>query len=166
MSETQPSYWIIVGSPGNYAKTRSLGFTVQGIKSRHKKKAEKMAAGDKLVYYVTGRKAFAAVATVTSPYFESHERIWESQDPKKAAEDYPFRVAIAPDLVLADADYLPAEGIARRMIYAQRWPAANWTLAFQGNVHLIPEADYRLIRGEMEARVPAIAGASGGPVLD
>ncbi|CAA9521852.1 MAG: hypothetical protein AVDCRST_MAG73-227 [uncultured Thermomicrobiales bacterium] len=165
MADAQPCYWIIVGSPGNFAKTRDLGFSVQGMKSRHKKKAEQMAPGDKLVYYVTGRKAFAAVATVTSRYFESHERIWESQDPKKAAEDYPFRVAIAPDLVLEEAEFVPAEGIARRMAYAQRWPAANWTLAFQGNVHLIPEADYRLIRSEMADRLPATVGASGGSAL-
>jgi hypothetical protein len=37
------------------------------------------------------------------------------------------------------------------MVYARKWPAANWTLAFQGNVHEIGEEDYRLIRGELEA---------------
>jgi len=143
---SEPTYWIIVGSPDNFARTRELGFTVQGIKSRHRKKAERMAPGDKIIYYVTGLKAFAGVATVTSEYFESHERIWSSGDPKKEAEDYPYRVNIEPDVVLDPDEYLPAEPIARKMKYASKWPEANWTLAFQGNVHVIESDDYELIR--------------------
>lgn len=79
---TEPAYWIVVGSIENYRKTAELRFTVQGLKSRHRKKAERMAPGDKLIWYITGRKAFAGIATITSPCFESHERIWQSGDPK------------------------------------------------------------------------------------
>jgi hypothetical protein len=144
--ESKSGYWIIVGSPDNFARTTELGFTLQGIKSRHRKKAERMRPGDKIIYYVTGRKAFAGIATVTSEYFESHERIWQSGDPKKEAEDYPFRVKIEPDIVLPLDDATPAEPVAREMEYASKWPAANWTLAFQGNVHEIGVRDYQLIR--------------------
>ena len=157
--EAGPAYWIVVGSLENFRKTAELGFAVQGLKSRHRKKAERMRPGDKLVWYVTGAKAFAGVATITSPFFESHERIWQSSDPIKAAEDYPFRVRIEPELVLPEGDFLPAEGVARQMAYVAKWPAANWTLAFQGNVHQIGEADFRLIRDAIEARVPVGAGA-------
>ena len=79
------------------------------------------------------------MATIQSPYYESHERIWASSDPKKAAEDYPFRVKISPDLILPVDDAIPAEPIARQMTYVAKWPANNWTLAFQGNVHEIGE---------------------------
>lgn len=151
-------FWIIVGSPDNFARTAELGFTVQGIKSRHRKKAEKMAPGDRLAWYLTGIKGFAGTATIQSPFFESHERIWTSNDPKKAAEDYPFRVRIAPDLILGADHTAPAEGIARRMQYASKWPAANWTLAFQGNVHEIGEADFALIDEAVAAAMPARAG--------
>ena len=147
---SEPNYWIIVGSPDNFAKTRELEFTLQGIKSRHRKKAEKMHPGDKIIYYVTGKKAFAGISTITSDYFESHERILASMDPKKDAEDYPFRVRIEPDLILADGQLVDAEPIARQMVYASKWPAANWTLAFQGNVHSIEKSDYELIRREIE----------------
>ncbi|HET9015022.1 MAG TPA: EVE domain-containing protein [Thermomicrobiaceae bacterium] len=153
----EPGYWIIVGSPENLATTRRLGFTVQGMKSRHRKKAEQMRPGDKLVYYVTGRKAFGAIATVTSEYFEDHEIIWRSTDPKKAAEDYPFRVQIEPDILLPDGDYLPAEGVARGMEYVRKWPAQNWTLAFQGNVHRINRHDYELIRTALVDQAAAAA---------
>jgi len=157
----QPTYWIIVGSADNLRRSAERGFSVQGIKSRHRKKAERMAPGDKIVYYVTGLKAFAGIATITSPYFEDHERIWESGDPKKTAEDYPHRVRIEPDVILAEEDFVPAEGIARQMQYVSKWPADNWTLAFQGNVHVIGEDDYRLIREAIEARDPvgAVSGA-------
>jgi hypothetical protein len=154
------TYWIVVGSIDNFRRTAERGFTIQGLKSRHRKKAERMKAGDKIVYYVTGIKAFGAISTITSPYFESHEIIWQSGDPKKAAEDYPFRVETAPDLVLDEADFVPAEGVARQMTYVSKWPADNWTLAFQGNVHEIGRGDYELIRDALEARVPA--GAVGG----
>lgn len=144
-----PSYWIIVGSPENFERTREIGFSQQGMKSRHRKKAERMKPGDKIVYYLTGKKVFAAISTITSPFFESHEPIWQSSDPKKAAEDYPYRVETAPDLVLDEADWVPAEGLARQMEYARKWPAENWTLAFQGNVHEIGAADFELIRAAL-----------------
>ncbi|MGH2531589.1 MAG: EVE domain-containing protein [Thermomicrobiales bacterium] len=162
MAETSstPTYWIIVGSIDNFRQSQSLDFTVQGMKSRHRKKAERMSPGDKIVYYVTGIKAFGAIATITSPYYESHERIWQSGNPKKEAEDYPFRVEVEPDLLLDEADFLPAESVARRMHYVSKWPAANWTLAFQGNVHEIGADDFQLIRDEMETRIPAAAGGT------
>jgi hypothetical protein len=156
------AYWIVVGSPDNFMRTAEHGFTVQGLKSRHRKKAERMKPGDKIVYYLTGRKAFAGIVTIESPYFESHERIWESSDPKKAPDDYPFRVTVSPDVVLPIPDAIPAEPIARRMAYVAKWPAANWTLAFQGNVHEINEDDFHVIRDAIVSAIPAGAGVAGG----
>jgi hypothetical protein len=146
-----PKNWIIVSSVDNFHRTRDLEFTVQGIKSRHRKKAEQMQPGDRIIYYCTGVKAFAGIATITSTFFESDEKIWESGNKKRAGEDYPFRVQIAPDLILDDADFVSAEPLARQMEYAKKWPAEHWTLAFQGNVHLVPEGDYELIRAAIEA---------------
>jgi hypothetical protein len=163
MSEdSTSSFWIVVGSPENFQRTAELGFTVQGLKSRHRKKAERMKPGDKIVYYLTGRKAFGGVANIESEYYEGHDRIWSSGDPKKAAEDYPFRVRISPDVILPLEEAVPAEGVARRMAYVAKWPADNWTLAFQGNVHEISADDYRLIRDAIEAAAPVGAGIAPG----
>lgn len=150
-----PKHWILVSSVDNWQKTADHDFTLQGMKSRHRKKAEQMKPGDKFIYYVTGLKAFAGITTVTSTYFEDHDLIWTSGNAKKADEDYPFRVETKPDLALQRESFVPAEGLARQMIHASKWPAANWTLAFQGNVHLIPEEDYILIRAAIEAADPA-----------
>jgi EVE domain-containing protein len=156
MSEAvSPTNWIIVGSPENFAKTRAIGFRMQGIKSRHRKKAERMKPGDTIVYYLTGLKAFGGISTITSPYFESHDHIWSSGDPKKEAEDYPFRVNTTPDLILPEGEYVAAEPIARKMSYVAKWPAANWTLAFQGNVHEIGDDDFNLIRDAIAAHASA-----------
>ncbi len=148
-------YWLIVSGIGNFRASHDLGFTVQGLKSRHRRKAERMGPGDKLIYYVTGLKAIGGIVTVTSDFFESHEWIWSSADPKKDLEDYPFRVEIAPDLILDETDFIPAEPLAHSMEYTKRWPAKNWTLAFQGNVHNLPVGDYELIRAAvMESALP------------
>jgi hypothetical protein len=151
MADVETKYWIVVSSVDNFHRTRDLEFTIQGLKSRHRKKAEQMRPGDKIIYYCTGVKSFAGVSTITSEYFESDEKIWESGNKKRAGEDYPFRVKIERDLVLDDAEFVSAEPLARQMTYASKWPAEHWTLAFQGNVHLVPEEDYDLIRKAIEA---------------
>ncbi len=151
MSDTEKKYWIVVSSVDNWRRTKERDFTIQGLKSRHRKKAEQMRPGDKIVYYCTGVKAFAGVSTIASEYFEDTEPIWVSGNKKRAGEEYPFRVRIEGDLALADDDFVPAEPLARQMIYASKWPAEHWTLAFQGNVHLVPEEDYDLIRAAIEA---------------
>ena len=158
----EPHFWLLVSGIANFRASRDLGFTQQGVKSRHRRKAERMAPGDRLIFYVTGLKAIAGIVTVTSPYFESHERIWSSADPKKDAEDYPFRVFTEPDLILPEAAFIPAEPLAMAMEYTKRWPARNWTLAFQGNVHNLPAGDYELIwtaireRMDRDANQPTI----------
>jgi hypothetical protein len=150
VSDQERNYWIIVGSPENFATTRAHGFTVQGLKSRHRKKAEQMRPGDRIVYYITGLKAFGGFATITSEYFEDHSIIWKSTNANRGDETYPFRVQIQPDVILPEGDYLPAEGVALQMRHVQKWPAANWTLAFQGNVHKIDEADFELLSEAIE----------------
>lgn len=150
MTSDTAKHWIVVSSVDNWQRTVDRGFTIQGLKSRHRKKAEQMGPGDKIIYYVTGLKAFAGVATITSAYFEDSEPIWVSGN-AKAGEEYPFRVRLDPDLALEKDAFVPAEGIARKMTYASKWPAEHWTLAFQGNVHLIPAEDYTLIREAIES---------------
>lgn len=142
------THWCIVTSPDNIAKTRALGFTLQGIKKGHRKKAGRMEPGDRLVVYATGRQAFAFTATITSGYHEDHTPIWTSDKP---GEDYPFRFSIKPDAVLEEEDYVPARLLVEQMTYARKWPLQHWHLAFQGNVHVLPEEDFRLIEETMVA---------------
>ena len=123
---SNPQYWILVGSPENFAATREHAFRIQGFKTRHRKKAEAMRPGDRLVYYLTGVQGFAATATVVSEAFEDHTPIWRSKDPKKAAEDYPWRVQIEPDIVLPPGVVVPAEELAPHLHHVQKWPPVHW----------------------------------------
>lgn len=148
-----PSYWIAVSGEANFEKTRQMNFELQGFKTRQRRKAERMADGDKLVWYITKEMAFAGFATITGTYFEDHEPIWEgkkSASAGKPAEDYPWRVPIVPELVLDRDDWIDVEGIARKMIYVAKWPPEHWRLAFQGNLHDIPEEDFTLIQAALE----------------
>lgn len=152
MSET--NHWIIVGSLENFRTTREHGFTVQGIKSRHRKKAELMKPGDRMTWYVTGVKAFAGTATITSEYYEDHTVIWKSTNKKRAEEVYPYRFSISPDVVLDEEEFVDAEPVARQMTHVAKWPAANWTLAFQGNVHKIEADDFSIIEDAVKSASP------------
>ncbi|HEY8491669.1 MAG TPA: EVE domain-containing protein [Dehalococcoidia bacterium] len=155
-AESAPNYYIVVGGIDIYRKTRELGFTMHGFKSTRRKLAGGMKPGDKLIFYITGAKKLGSVVTVTSEMFEDHTPVWSSA--KKPQEDYPYRVKIQPDLILDEDQFVDAQPLAMQMQYTKKWPAENWTLAFQGNIHRIPEEDYRLIRRELEAAAGVRAG--------
>jgi hypothetical protein len=116
-----------------------LGWTLQGFKSRHGRKAAAMRPGDSLIYYLTKKQVLAGAATVVSNCFEAHDPLWKSE--ASPGEDYPWRVRIAPDVILDPSRTLPVAPLAGQLIHVRKWPAANWTLAFQGNVHLLPRED-------------------------
>jgi len=139
-------YWMVVSSPDNFRKTRELGYTIQGLKSRHRRRVETMRVGDRLLYYVTGRMAFAATVTVASPMYEDHTPLWRSA---RRDEDYPWRVHIRPDIVLDDADWVPAKELAYRLDYVRKWPPEHWTLAFQGHIHALPRNDFAIVEDEI-----------------
>lgn len=149
--------WIITGSPENFQATKNTGFTVQGLKSRHIRKAEQIKPGDRITWYITGLKALSGTATVTSEYFEDHTPIWSSTNKNRADEDYPYRFNIKPDIILDEKDFIDAEPVARQLRYVQKWPPKNWTLAFQGNIRPVDDDDFAIIEGALReaAQVPA-----------
>ncbi len=147
-------YWVVVGGPEVFGKTAELGFTRHGFKSTRRLMVQKIQPGDMLAFYVTGKKQFAALARVTSTVSEERTRIWENS--KKPSELYPYRASIEPVLVLPEGAWLDAEPYHDKFTWTQKWPRANWTLAYQGNLHEIPEDDFRML--EEDAR-KAIAEA-------
>lgn len=136
------AFWMIVTSPANYERTRALRFSQQGMKKRHLRKAERMAVGDGMCWYVTGHQTFAAIATLTSGFFESAKPIWVSDG---APDVYPWRVRIKKDRALAPEDGVDVESLVPKLAFVRKWPKTSWRLAFQGNVHELPPADYALI---------------------
>jgi predicted RNA-binding protein len=144
---------MIALNPENFEATRSHGFTVQGVKNRHRKKAERMAPGDRILFYVNQTQVFPATATVTSTFFEDHSPIWQSFE--RRSDLFPWRVRIKADVVLDPHEYIDARLLAPRLLYVKRWAPEHWALAFQGNVHLLSAADFALVEGEMQRIVQA-----------
>ncbi len=153
-----PRNWIVVGSPEIFETTRSLGFTRHGFKSTRRKMAASIQPGDLLAFYVSGRKQFAAICRVTTPVIEEHTRIWQSS--KKPEELYPYRAGIEPVIVLPEDRWLDAEPFHDLFRWTQRWPRANWTLAYQGNLHEIPQEDMDLLLTHFQ-RAAEAAPATG-----
>lgn len=152
--------WLLVSSADNFEKNRELGFRQAAMKSRHRRKWERVAPGDRVLFYLTGVKAIGGVCRVTGAPFESHERIWGSGS--KPDEDYPWRFPTEPIVTLAPGSYVPAEPLALGPLeYPKRWPTENWTLAFQGNVHELSDADADIV----EAAVRQAAGAPADTAL-
>ncbi len=150
--------YIVVTSPDNWAKTAALGWKKLGLKSTRRKMAGAFKPGDRVVAYFTGTKQFGALLKVTSGTFEEHDKVWGS--PNKPHEDYPYRVEIEPEIVLDSGQQLDAKEVSSRMVYTKKWPAENWTLAFQGNIHEISDADLELIRTDM---LDAVKDLTPGP---
>lgn len=144
-----PTHWLLVSSPENFEVSRARGFDLAGMKGRHRKKAEMVKAGDTVFFYTVGLKAIAGLAEATGPYFESEEHIWTS---KREGEEYPFRFPIRPlSIIKHPDDFVRVEQYLDSLIYPRRWPRENWTLAFQGNVHVLGQEDFELLASAVRA---------------
>jgi hypothetical protein len=148
---------MLVISPENFRKSRERGFSIQGVRSRHRRRAETMREGDRLLYYVTGRMAFAATITLTSGMYEDHSPVWRTS---RRDEDYPWRFKVRLDQELEEPEWLPARDLAYRMEYVRKWPPEHWALAFQGHVHQLPQKDFKLVETELRRLLRGGAAAA------
>lgn len=157
MAEDAPKTWILTGSLENFRINVERNFDVIGLKERRIRQAEQFMTDDRVIFYVTGIKAFGGIARVLSPMFEDREPIWP-QGKKKVHEDYPWRVQAEPVIVLDEDDFVPAESLLGEMEHMSKWPAEHWTLAFQGQLRTISEADSELLESRLKSskrKVPA-----------
>ena len=159
--------WILTGSPENFEATRERGFSVIGMKEKRRAMAEQIEPGDRIVFYLTRVKAFGAIVRVTGPMFEDREKIWPGQGAKRPVgaagaagkvDPYPWRFQTEPELVLDEADWVPAEELAGELEHVRKWPREHWTLAFQGQLRTVPDGDARTIEERMRAGRAVAAG--------
>ena len=137
--------WILTGSLENFRINVERGFDVIGFKERRRNQALEFEPGDEVFFYVTGVQAFGGIARVHSEMFEDRSPIWP-QGKKKMPEPYPWRVEAEPVLVLAEEEFVPAEGLVDMLEHIRKWPREHWHLAFQGQLRTIDEADAKLLR--------------------
>lgn len=148
------SHWMLVSGVDNFEVSRAMGFAVAGMKERHRRKAERVQPGDRVLFYLTGIQKFGGTATATDTYYEDRgNRVWESK--KKGEYPYPWRFPIKPDVILTPDQFIAAQALLAELDWVKKWPAAHWHLAFQGNVHLLSDKDF----GTIEAAVREAAAA-------
>ena len=139
---------MLVTTAENYRRTRARAFAVQGVKARHRAKAQRIAPGDQVCWYLVGVSGFVATATITSPAFEEHTPIWVSTG---RPDPYPWRFRIAADVIREPDDAIPAAGLIDRLAFTRRWPRGHWGLAFQGNLHEIGRRDFGVVQRALAA---------------
>ena len=147
MSPNAPKTWILTGSPENFAATREHGFKVIGMKEGRRNMAEQMAPGDLIVFYLTRVKAFGGAVRITGELYEDRAKIWPGKPGK--ADPYPWRFETEPEVVLDEEEWVPAEDLAPALDHVQKWPPEHWTLAFQGQLRTVSDADRDVILDRM-----------------
>ncbi len=138
---------MLVTTQENLDITRARGFGLQGVDTRNRRKAVRMGPEDRVLYYVSDKKGFAATATVTSESFEDHEPIWKHH---REHETFPHRVEIEPNVVLDEEDYVDGYQVGPTLEYVRKWPPDRWNLAFFGMLHIIPQRDFNYVEGELK----------------
>ena len=139
------NFWMINCNEQNFDITRNLQFTSQGLKAEYRRKVQRVEPDDRIVFYVTGIRAFTATATVTKSYEEVGSSPWV----KEGKTTWPYRIGISPDVVLDKSQYIDAGMLAYRLEYIRKWSPEDWHLAFQGNLHLLSKSDFFLLECEM-----------------
>jgi predicted RNA-binding protein len=148
--------WVLTGSPENFAATRERGFRVIGMKEGRRRMAEQVEPGDRIVFYLTRIKQFGGIVRVTGELYEDRTKIWPGKPGK--ADAYPWRFETEPELVLEESEYVPAEELADELEHVAKWPREHWTLAFQGQLRTVSEADARTIEERMRVSRAVAAG--------
>jgi predicted RNA-binding protein len=149
--------WILTGSPENFAATRERGFSVIGMKEMRRNMAEQIEPGDEIVFYLTRIKAFGGVVRVTGEMYEDRTKIWPGKPGK--VDPYPWRFDTEPVLILDEHRYVPAEELAPALEHVRKWPLEHWTLAFQGQLRTVSDADASLLRARLREAARARAAA-------
>ncbi len=136
--------WLIISSKQNLNITAQLGFTVQGLKKRHRKKALQIEPGDLFFYYVTGEQKLAGMVSVGSFVTEGADQIWVNLG-KDPSERYPWRFQIAPRIILNEQDWLAMSAFSKKLLHFRKWPEKNWHLGLQGQVHALRDEDTNIL---------------------
>ena len=135
--------WVLTGSLENFRATREHDFGLIGAKEKRRGMAEQIEPGDRIVFYVTGVKAFGGIVRVTSGMYEDRAKVWPGKPGQ--ADPYPWRFRTEPLEVLDEDHFVPAEQVVDRLQHAAKWPPEHWTLAFQGQLRTVSEADAALL---------------------
>lgn len=136
-------YWIVVTSMENFQYDRELHFQYQGLPHRFRRQVQRMAIGDRVVYYIMKLQKFGETATITGDYYYDTKKLWTDDD-----EIWPARRPSKPDIVLAEDELIDVKKLVPDLSFVKN--KTVWGAHFQGSIKTIPEEDFRLIESEMK----------------
>jgi hypothetical protein len=136
-----------VESLEEFEVTRERGYTLYGVGKKYRRRAQRMQPDDRVLVYVSPLRKWTATATITSGSFEDYTLVWK---PTRRDGKYPYRIKMAPDIVLDEVDYIDALMLAPGLEYVKHWAPEYWPLAFFDKLHLLPQRDFRMIEREMK----------------
>ena len=141
------NYWMFVETGENSIITREKGYKIFGMSSKYKRRAQRMHAKDRVIFFDKNKKCWTASATITSDYFEDESPIWV---PLKNPNEYKIRINLKPDFVLDEDQYIDGLQLGPSLEYVKKWAPEDWPLAFWDRIHLIPNRDFKLMEDEMK----------------
>ncbi len=145
------SGWLIISSKQNFDITSSLNFSQHGLKKRHRKKASEIEPGDYFFYYITGEQKLAGAVKVESFVTEASNKVWVNLG-KDPHECYPWRFQISPHVILNEKRWLNMIDFSDKLLHFKKWPAKNWRLGLQGQIHALREEDSQLLLEAITAK--------------
>ena len=140
------NYWMFAETEENSSTTRELGFTLFGMSSKYKKRAQRMQPNDRVIFYIRQKMCWVASATVISKSYVDEELIWGDES---TSGEYKHRVKLKPDHILNREEFIDGLLIGPSLEYVKRWSPEYWPLAFWEKLHLLPQKDFRLLENEI-----------------
>ena len=140
------NYWMFAETEENSSTTRELGFTLFGMSSKYKKRAQRMQPNDRVIFYIRQKMCWVASATVISKSYVDEELIWGDES---TSREYKHRVKLKPDHILNREEFIDGLLIGPSLEYVKRWSPEYWPLAFWEKLHLLPQKDFRLLENEI-----------------
>lgn len=134
------SGWLLISSKQNLEITAGIKFKEQGLKKRHRKKSLEIEPGDFFFYYITGEQKLAASLRVESFVTESDQKRWVNLG-KDPDECYPWRFETTPQVILDEDAWLNMIDFSDKLLHFRKWPAKNWRLGLQGQIHALRDED-------------------------
>ncbi len=134
------SGWLIISSKQNLEITARLGYASQGLKQRHRKRSQEIEPGDFFFCYITGEQKLAAVLEIHSFVSEAQDKVWVNLG-KNPDECYPWRFETSAHIVLDEPRWMPMQNFADKLLHFRKWPAKNWRLGLQGQIHALRDED-------------------------
>ena len=130
------------------------------MKELRRNMAEQIAPANEIVLYLTRIKSFAGIVRVTGEMYEDRTKIWPGKPGK--VDPYPWRFDTEPVLILDEDDRVPAEELAPQLEHVRKWPLEHWTLAFQGQLRTVSDADAALLGERLREAARAADAARAG----